>query len=269
MKHPELHVNVDHVATLRQARRTIEPSPLVAVKLLEGTGVSGITTHLREDRRHINDQDIKEIDTYLRGSRLSLTFEMGATKEIREICLQTQAKLATIVPEKREELTTEGGLDLLVHGDYLKEFIKPIQNNGTKISFFIDPIQEQIEASKAIGAEFIEIHTGTYANLFLRYHAESASLFDESTILCFEDLVKPVQEELMRIVAASTYAQGLGLKTNLGHGLTIPNLPPLLERLEGVQELHIGHSLLANSVYFGLIDISQRFLKTICSSHGA
>lgn len=262
MSSPEFHVNVDHVATLRQARRTVEPSPLEAVKILEGTGTSGITTHLREDRRHINDQDIQEIDAYLRDSRLSLTFEMGATEEIRDICLTTQAKLATIVPEKREELTTEGGLDLLSHGDHLKEFIKPIQANGTKISFFVDPVLEQIQASKSIGAEFVEIHTGTYANLFIQYHGDRANylLARDQVPLRFEDLVKPVQEEVLRIGAALNQAQELKLKVNLGHGLTIPNLPPLLERLEGVQELHIGHSLVANSVYYGLTEMTQSFL---------
>jgi len=152
---PTLHVNIDHVATVRQARRTVEPSPLEAVKLLEGTGVAGITIHLREDRRHINDNDAREVDSYLRESQMGLTFEMGATEEIRSRCLETKAKLATIVPEKREELTTEGGLDLISRKAYLKEFIKPIQANGTHISFFLDPIRNQIEAAREIGAEYI------------------------------------------------------------------------------------------------------------------
>lgn len=268
MNKPELHVNIDHIATLRQARQTVEPSPLEAIKLLEMTKAAGITTHLREDRRHINDQDIKEIDQYLRSSRLSLTFEMGATEEIRQICLTTEAKLATIVPEKRQELTTEGGLNLTAQKQFLSEFIKPIMDNGTKISFFVDPVEEQIAASKEIGAAFVEIHTGTYANLFIQYHADRANylLARDLMPLAFNDLVKPVQDELLRIDAAMKFAQELGLKTNLGHGLTIPNLPPLLEKLESIRELHIGHSLVANSVYFGLIDITDKFSRVLKSS---
>lgn len=263
---PELHINIDHIATIRQVRKTIEPSTLEAVKIIESTKASGITMHLREDRRHINDQDIFEIDNYLRNSRLGLTFEMGATEEIRSICLKTKAKLATLVPEKREELTTEGGLDLISKQDYLREFIKPIKANGIEISFFIDPIHEQIHQAKEIGAEFIEIHTGTYANLFIKYHADIAALgFSHPHVeaIKFEALTDPVKEEILRIKTAIEFAQGLGLKTNLGHGLTVPNLLPLLEHVKNVEELHIGHSIVANSIYYGLKEIISKFLVVI------
>lgn len=265
-KKPELHINIDHIATIRQARKALEPSPLEAVKILEGTKASGITIHLREDRRHINDQDVFEIDSYLKQSlkpKLGLTFEMGATEEIREICLKTRAKLATLVPEKRQELTTEGGLDIANQKTFLQEFIKPIQANGTKISIFVDPIIEQIEASAAIDAEFVELHTGTYANLFTKYYAEKSVLGYQSQLpekLKFDDLVKPVQDEILRLKAAIEHAQSLGLKTNLGHGLTIPNLPPLLEQIVNIQELHIGHSIIANSIYYGLRNIVNDFV---------
>ena len=239
----ELHVNVDHVATLRQARRTVEPSPLEAVKILEKTDTDGITTHLREDRRHIQDSDIYEIDAYLRDSRMALTFEMGATEEIREICLKTKSKLATIVPEKREEVTTEGGMDLSAQKDYLKEFIKPIQANGTEISFFIDPVSEQVELAKEIGAEFIELHTGTFANNFL-----------DGT---------DYQSEVKRLSEAAKLAESLGLKVNLGHGLTVANLPLLLPSVPQARELHIGHSLMANAIYNGLKDEANNFIKII------
>ncbi len=264
---PELHINIDHIATVRQARKTIEPSPLEAVKLLEATKTSGITVHLREDRRHINDEDIREIDAYLRaGSRLTLTFEMGATEGIRAICLSTKAKLATLVPEKREELTTEGGLDVAAQKKYLAEFIKPIKDNGTKISMFVDPVIEQIEASKEIGAQFVELHTGTYANLFIKYHSDVAvigSQYISSSKLTFSELVAPVQEEILRLKKAVEHAQSIGLKTNLGHGLTIPNLPPLLEQVAGVQELHIGHSIVANSLYYGLREAVEQFITLL------
>lgn len=244
---PELHVNIDHVATVRQARRTFEPSPLEAVQILEQTDTAGITLHLREDRRHVQDSDIYEVDNYLRNSKLSLTFEMAAEEAIRDICLKTKSKLATLVPEKREELTTEGGMDLgsADRVVYLKEFVKPIQANNTQISLFIDPVKEHIDAAKDIGVEFIELHTGTYANLFI----------DNG----FED---ETQEEFERLKKAAEYAQSIGLNVNLGHGMTVDNLPPLL-KIEGIKELHIGHSLIANSIYYGLEESAERFLDVI------
>lgn len=263
----ELHINIDHVATLRNARRTVEPSPLEAVKLLEASKASGITTHLREDRRHINDDDIKEIDAYLRNSRLGFTFEMGATEEIRAICLSTEAALATLVPEKREELTTEGGLDVLSRKEFLAEFIKPIKDNGTKISIFVDPDEKQIEASKEIGAEFVELHTGTYANLFIKYHSELAATgafyAGNGKRLAYEELTQPVKEEADRLVAAVNYAQSIGLKTNLGHGLTVPNLPALMENMQNIKELHIGHSVLANAIYYGMNRVVEDYESVI------
>lgn len=254
---PELHVNIDHIATIRNARKTVEPNLLDAIRIIEGSKAVGITTHLREDRRHINDQDIKEVDEYLNNSRLGFTFEMGATDEIRSILLKTSAKLVTIVPEKREELTTEGGLNLTEREDHLKEFIKPIQDQGIKVSFFIDPVSEQIEMANKLGVEFVEIHTGTYANLFIKYHKELAAIgafYDPSQIdsMCFENLASPVKEEVDRIRVAVDLAHELGLKTNLGHGLTISNLPALQSQLSEIKELHIGHSVVANSTFYGL-----------------
>lgn len=265
MPSPELHVNVDHVATVRQARRTVEPNPIDAVKILDGTGVSGITTHLREDRRHIQDSDIYEIDEYLRNSKLGLTFEMGATDEIRAICLKTQSKLATLVPEKREEVTTEGGLDLSAQADYLREFIKPIQDNGTQISFFVDPIKEQIELAKDLGAEFVELHTGTYANVFLEEQDNKTRLVGEASY-DLEALGNKTQEEIARLQGASAYAHSIGLNVNLGHGLTTANLVPLVDQcldFAPIQELHIGHSLIANSIFYGITEAVGEYLALI------
>ncbi len=238
---PELHINIDHVATVRNARMGPEPNLIEAIKNIEKTCAAGITTHLREDRRHIKDADIKEIEAYLKNSRLGFTFEMGATEEIRAICLATSAKLATLVPEKREELTTEGGLDVLSQKAFLAEFIKPIQANSTQVSIFVDPDLDQIQASKDIAADFIEIHTGTYANHFIANNEEGLA------------------QEIQRIKKAASFAQSLGLKVNLGHGLTSLNLPRLLAQLEDIQELHIGHSIIANAVLCGLENSIEAF----------
>jgi pyridoxine 5-phosphate synthase len=265
---PELHINIDHIATLRNARATVEPSPLAAVKLLEGTKANGITIHLREDRRHIKDQDVFELDNYLRDSRLGLTFEMGATEEIKAICLKTKSQLATIVPEKRSELTTEGGLDVIAQKLFLTEFIKPIQENGTKISMFVDPVTEQIQASKEIGADFVELHTGTYANLFIKFHNEVSALgsFCNAGLvqaLSYDFVVDPIKQEIDRLSQAVLFAQSIGLKTNLGHGLTVPNLPALISKTPNVRELHIGHSVIANSIYYGLPRIIEMFADLV------
>lgn len=253
----ELHINIDHIATIRNARKTVEPSLLDAIRIIEGSKAIGITTHLREDRRHINDDDIKEVDEYLKDSRLGFTFEMGATEEIRSILLRTSAKLATIVPERREELTTEGGLDLLEREDYLREFIKPIQDHGIKVSFFVDPHKDQIEMAAKIGSEFVEIHTGAYANLFIKYHKELAAIgafYDPQMVdaIDFENLASPIKEEVNRIREAVDLAHDLGMNANLGHGLTISNLAALYSQLSDIKELHIGHSVVANSTFYGL-----------------
>jgi pyridoxine 5-phosphate synthase len=263
---PELHVNIDHVATLRQARRTVEPSPLEAVKLIDKeTKAAGITIHLREDRRHIQDVDVYEIDSYIRNSRLGLTFEMGATEEIRQVCLTTKAKLATLVPENRQEITTEGGLNLLARKD-LKEFIKPIQDNGTKISFFINPDLDQVTAAKEFGADFVELHTGTYANLFLAFAEQKGYAPEQISNKNFNKLSKEqlspaVQTEIERLRQAALAAQKIGLKTNLGHGLTVYNLLYLLDEIPNIQELHIGHSIIANAVFMGLKESILAFGK--------
>lgn len=268
MDKPALHVNIDHIATIRQARKTVEPSLIEAIKILEQTGVAGVTTHLREDRRHIQDLDIFNINEYLqeKKSQLSLTFEMAASEEIRAICLRTKSRLATLVPEKRQELTTEGGLNLLAGSpssqyanmkEYLSEFIKPIQDNGTQISLFIDPDIKQVEAAKEIGVEFIELHTGAYANLFI---ASRLELNVRSEALPYD-----IVNELGRLKGAAAHAQKMGLKVNLGHGITVANLPSLLE-ISNIQELHIGHSIVANAVLFGLEKTVRGFLEIISSN---
>jgi len=264
----ELHINIDHIATLRNARQTIEPDLIESLKVIEGTKARGITTHLREDRRHINDRDISQINEYLQGSRLSWTFEMGASKEIQDIALKTKARLITLVPERRDELTTEGGLDVAANKNFLAEFIQAFHDKGIKVSMFIDPVFEQVEASREIGADCIELHTGTYANLFIKYQQQQAmlgSLYNPSLASKFDyqDLTDPLKQEIDRIARTVEHAQKLRLQTNLGHGLTVPNLPPLLENLTEIRELHIGHSIIANSLYYGLLETINLFYAQI------
>lgn len=249
----ELYVNVDHIATLREARKTFEPSPLELVQLLENSPVAGITTHLREDRRHIQDKDIKELDAYLKSSRLGFTFEMAATEEIREICLKTSANMATIVPEKRTEVTTEGGLDVIGSRDYLKEFIKPLKEAGKDVSLFINPALDQILASREIGADYVELHTGRYANLYRAYQISESKEEQEG----MENLLKI---ELEQIKQSVIYARGHGLTVNLGHGLSLDNLPRIME-IKNIRQYHIGHSLISSSLIYGFQETCKKYLE--------
>lgn len=255
---PELYVNVDHIATLREARKGFEPNPLNLVKLLESSTVAGITTHLREDRRHIQDKDIKELDDYLRSSRLGFTFEMAATEEIREICLNTSANMATIVPEKRTEVTTEGGLDVIRQSDYLKEFIKPLREAGKDVSLFINPALDQIMAAQELGANYVELHTGRYANLYLAYQINESQ--EEQARM--ENLLKI---ELEQIEQSVIYARGHGLTVNLGHGLSLDNLPKIME-IKDIKQYHIGHSLISSSLIYGFTETCNKYIELINES---
>ncbi len=252
---PELYVNVDHIATLREARKSFEPSPLELVKLLEGSGVAGITTHLREDRRHIQDSDIFELNQYLLNSGMGFTFEMAATKEMRDICLRTSATMVTLVPESRSELTTEGGLDVITKAEYLQEYIKPLQERGKKVSLFIEPALDQIARAQEVGADFIEIHTGKYANLFQAYTLRPSSVEKET-------MFNLVKIELEQIKQAVIYARGRGLNVNLGHGLSLDNLDEIV-KIPNVMQYHIGHSLISTSLKFGFRETCIKFLEKI------
>jgi pyridoxine 5-phosphate synthase len=251
----ELYINVDHIATLREARKTFEPSPLALVKLLEDTAVAGITTHLREDRRHIQDSDIYELSHYLSNSRLSFAFEMAANKEIRDIALRTSADICTIVPENRTEITTEGGLDVIGQADYLKEFIKPILDSGKKVSFFIEPALDQIAMAQSVGAQFIEIHTGRFTNLHKFHSLRTSDVERESAA----NLLKIEYEAIKQCII---YAKGHHLKVNMGHGLSLENLPDLVQ-LADVEQYHIGHSIISTALMHGLKETSLKFLNAL------
>lgn len=221
-----LGVNIDHVATIRQARRTIEPDPVWAAALAELGGADGITVHLREDRRHIQDRDLRVLRE---TAQVKLNLEMAASEEMTRIALDVRPDQCTLVPEKREEITTEGGLDVIGSRDRVQKCVEQLLAAGIEVSLFIDPAAEQIAASKSLGAEAVELHTGRYADA-LTDHAR--------------------REEHRNLVAAANEALQQGLLLHMGHGLTYRNVVPVA-RIQGVCELNIGHSIIARAVLVG------------------
>lgn len=234
-----LGVNIDHVATVREARKTVEPDPVWAAVEAELGGADCITFHLRKDRRHINDRDARLLRQTV---RCKLNMEMSMDEEIVRIALELKPAQATLVPEKREELTTEGGLDCVAHFERLGEVTGRLVEAGVVVSAFIDPIAEQIEAAKKAGCEAIELHTGCYANAVL------PPLPDDSQATGNPDAI---QRELKRI----TDGLGAGLKAGLivhaGHGLTYLNVAPIAA-MQDFDEFNIGHSIIARAVFVGL-----------------
>lgn len=235
-----LGVNIDHIATIRQARGGVEPDPVSAAATAESAGADAITVHLREDRRHINDRDARILSRTLK-TRLNL--EMAATEEMQKIALELKPYSVTLVPEKRQELTTEGGLDVARQKDFLKEYLKPFSDAGIIVSLFIDPREEQIKAGKETGAQFIEIHTGQYAEAFDTPEENKT----------FEDIKN-----------AAKLANELGLKVNAGHGLNYLNTQRILTVPELV-ELNIGHSIVSRAVFTGLEQAVKDMKKLIGS----
>ena len=222
-----LGVNIDHVATLRNARGTRYPSPLEAALVAETHGADLITLHLREDRRHIKDADVFAIKQAIR-TRMNL--EMALTAEMLDNALQVQPEDVCIVPEKRQEVTTEGGLDVLAQQQTVAEFTRQLNAAGIRVSLFIDADEQQIKAARDVGAQAIELHTGAYADAVS--HAVR-------------------QNELLRLEEAAYFASELGLVVNAGHGLTIHNVAPVA-RILPIRELNIGHALIAQAVFLGL-----------------
>ncbi len=227
MKDILLGVNIDHIATLRNARGTSYPDPVHAADIAERAGADGITVHLREDRRHITDRDVKILAQTL-NTRMNL--EMAVTEEMLLIAEKTKPAFCCLVPEKREELTTEGGLDVVGQREKIKLAVARLHAAGIKVSLFIDADKQQIKAAHESGAEFIEIHTGAYAD------AENEQQQDA---------------ELARIAEGAKYAAGLGLKVNAGHGLHYHNVKPIAAIQEFV-ELNIGHAIIARAAFDGL-----------------
>ncbi len=231
-----LGVNIDHIATIRQARKTIEPDPVTAAALAELGGADGITIHLREDRRHIQDRDVAILKKTIK-TRMNL--EMALSKGIVAIALKTQPEQVTLVPEKREEVTTEGGLNVLKSMSELKKVVPLFLKKKIAVSLFIDPDFDQIKACADLGAEFIELHTGHYASANLRSRSK----------------------ELDKLIEGAQFALENGLRVNAGHGLTYTNVQDIL-RLPGLEELNIGHSIISRAVFTGLTQ-AVREMKNI------
>lgn len=222
-----LGVNIDHIATLRNARGTIYPDPVQAAFIAEQAGADGITVHLREDRRHITDRDVRILRQTIQ-TRMNL--EMAVTDEMVDIACELQPQFCCLVPEKRQEVTTEGGLDVAGQIDKMTVAVSRLSEAGILVSLFIDADMRQIDAAVAVGAPYIEIHTGAYAD-------------------ATSDLAR--QAELVRIAKAATYAASKGLKVNAGHGLTYHNVQPIAA-LPEMHELNIGHAIIGQAVMSGL-----------------
>lgn len=222
-----LGVNLDHIATLRQARLGVEPDPLMAAPLAILGGADGITVHLREDRRHINDRDLRLLREVV---TIELNLEMAATKEMLAIAAKTKPDMVTLVPEKRAELTTEGGLDVIKEKRGIKEAIKKLHGAGLPVSLFINPYKDDVLAAKEVGADMVELHTGLYANAKGQRQQEA---------------------EYKKLVLAAQITFESGLELNAGHGLNYHNVKPVA-CLEGLRGLYIGHSIISRAVLVGL-----------------
>ena len=221
---PKLCVNIDHIATVREARKTTEPDPMLGARLAIDGGADGITVHLREDRRHINDRDVLLLSQSVKN--VLFTLEMAATSEMLAISSKIKPGLVTLVPEKRQELTTEGGLNVIDQKQYLSEYLHKLHKNNLTVSIFINANNDQIKIAKEIGADFVEIHTGPYAE-------------------------NPNEKELSIVKEAVSYAQSIGLKTNAGHGLNYQNTASVAT-MKGIEQLHIGHSIISRAVMVGI-----------------
>ena len=221
-----LGVNIDHIANVRQARQALEPDPVPLALLAELGGADGITIHLREDRRHIQDRDLELLRKTV---RCRLNLEIASTAEMVAIAIKNRPDMVTLVPERREEVTTEGGLEVAKNSSELESVIKSIQSSGIPVSLFIDPEEKQIEASWEVGATLVELHTGNYAE------ASSNKQFIE----------------LAKLQEATAQAMTLGLRVNAGHGLTYQNVEPIAS-IKGIEELNIGHTIISRALAVGL-----------------
>ncbi len=239
MKKIRLGVNIDHVATVRNARGEIYPSPLRAANLAEKSGADSVTIHLREDRRHINDKDLKLIK---KNINIPLNLEIAATNEMANIALKRKPPFICIVPEKRKEITTEGGLNLAFRKNYLKKIIEKFKKKKIRVSLFIEPRINDIKTAKLLKADCIEIHTGKICRLI--------------------NLRKKFKKEFSKIKKAVDFANKVGLEVHAGHGLTYKSAR-ILTRLKGVQEFNIGHFLVGESIFIGLPKCIKNFRKIL------
>jgi pyridoxine 5-phosphate synthase len=241
MKRIKLGVNIDHVATVRNARGEIYPSPLRAAILAEKNGADSVTIHLREDRRHINEFDLKKI---IKKLKIPLNLEIAATKEMLKIASRSRPPFICIVPEKRKEVTTEGGLNLNYNKNFLEILIKKLKKNNSRISLFIEPTINDLKKAKKLEADCVEIHTGKFCNLV--------------------NNKKDYKNELKRIHKAVYMGNELGLEVHAGHGLTYSSAK-ILSKVKGIQEFNIGHFLIGESIFEGLPSTIKKFKKILKS----
>jgi pyridoxine 5-phosphate synthase len=237
---PSLSVNIDHIATIRQARKGTEPDPIAAAVLAELAGATGIIAHLREDRRHVQDRDLRLLRQIV---QTRLNMEMAATAEMQRIALEIRPDICTLVPEKREELTTEGGLEVASRIDMLKEYTGRLREQGITVSLFVDPDERQLAAAKKTGADCVEIHTGSYANARTEHDRD---------------------REFDKIAEAARLAAGLGLGVGAGHGLNYVNTARLAA-IPQLGELNIGHSIISRAALVGM-DAAVREMVTLAST---
>lgn len=241
----ELGVNVDHVATVRQARRTYEPDPVWAAVEAHLGGADGITVHLREDRRHIQDEDVRRLREL---THIKLNLEMAATDEMVAIACRIKPEMAMLVPEGRHEVTTEGGLDIAAQETRLKGHVARLADAGIVVSVFIDAEARQVEAAKRVGAAVCEVHTGPYAHAF---HAKGRDAESAAVVA-----------ELEKVRAAGERIRALGMRFNAGHALNYFNVEPVA-RLAGVRELHIGHAIVSRAVFTGMREAVREMKQLI------
>ncbi len=234
----ELSVNVDHVATVREARGGTQPDPVYAALVAELAGASGIVCHLREDRRHINERDVRLLREVVK-TRLNL--EMAATEEMVRIAREVLPDIVTLVPERRQERTTEGGLNVGQQRHYLRTVVDMLHESDIEVSLFVEPVLEQIEAALEVGADRVELHTGHYAN------ATTSEV---------------ARQELQRLLNAAEFARTLGLRVAAGHGLTYENIVPIC-RIRAIEDVSIGHAIVARAIYVGFERAVRQMVELI------
>lgn len=235
---PKLNVNIDHIATLRQSRLGEEPSVMDAARLVEKAGADGITVHLREDRRHIQDKDIYSLRKII---KIKLNLEMAAVPDIINVALKVKPDWITLVPEKRRELTTEGGLNLAKNKKKLENLVKKFHNAGILVSFFVDPDISQIKTAKEIDGDFVEIHTGRYASAISKHN---------------------VNREFKKIKESAIFAKSLNLGVNAGHGLDYTNIKSIA-KIKEIEEFSIGHSIISMAVFIGIYNAVKKMIELI------
>lgn len=237
MRAIRLGINIDHVATVRNARGGQHPDPVKAALIAAQAGADGITAHLREDRRHIRDKDIERL---MKESKLPLNLEMAATEEMLAIALKTKPHAVCIVPEKRQEVTTEGGLNVISHVKELKPFVKKLKDTGIRVSLFVDPVKAQLDAARETGAQVVELHTGKYCEC-------------------------PAAQELAHLAESASYGAKLGLECHAGHGLSFETVSAIAAIPE-VVELNIGHFIIGEAIFMGLKDCIQEMKKRMLAA---